>query len=280
MNPAPEEKLPERKVTYRQHPAYMARENAGMTRATIIGREGCFGSRWFHGPMCVERFTGDIEPEVVRDGQWRIVVWQTLARTDRPKGWLRGFPGMSVGLTGYAPMPDDGEYSRRWSPHARRQLAKWRKSGWVIREISYDEYVEGYARSGQDVVLRAMFSSILRSKIRTHPGLVRMYGAAPSADPAARIEAAFASNDVPETSESLHMLSYICPSAFDSGAGVGLMDHWFRTAGGRGVSYFDFGIFWKKGDPRSWKGFSRFKSQFGVRFFRYPTPLMRFTRGK
>jgi len=270
--------IPDRKITYRSHPGYMARENAGQTRATIIGHDGCYGSRWFHGPMCFERFTSDEEPTITKDGQWRLVVWQTLKRMDRPAGWWRGTPGMSIGMTGYAPVPQSGDYLAQWTPHARRHLSRWKKSKWIIREITFDEYVEGYSRSDQDIILRSLFNSLLKLRITTHPGLVRIYGAAPSAT--ARIEAGFVSTDVPETGESLHTFSFLCPAGRDVAAGTGLMDHWFAVAQARGVSWLDFGIFWRKGDPKSWKGFSRFKSQFGTRFLEYPTPLMRFVSGK
>ena len=268
---------PEREVTYRMHPAYMARENSGMAKAKIIGREGCWGSRWYHGPLCFERFTGDVEPEVVKDGIWRLMVWQRVHRTDRPKGWMRGFRGMSIGMTGYAPLPQTGDPCALWSTHAKRHLKTWRKSGWIIREIGYDEFMQGYARSNQDVVLRSLFGAVLKSKIASHPGLVRIHGAAPSAD--ARIEAAFAMVDVPETGESLHAFSYLCPAARPVDAGTGLMEHWYAGAQQRGVRWMDFGIFWRKGEPSSWKGYSRFKMQFGTRPVEYSAPLMRFVRG-
>jgi hypothetical protein len=267
-----------RPITYREHPAYLTRESDGLPRTAIVGRDGCWGSRWFHGPLCFERFTSDREPEIPRDGQARFITWQTISRTDRPRGWWRGFPGMSIGLTGYAAVPQDGPIDRDWTAHARRHLKRWRASGWSVREIPLEDYRDAYSGSSQDVILRTMFGSILNGKLKGHQGLARIYGA--SAAPGGPVEAGFISIDAPETSESLHLMSFIRPAAEASSAGTGLMAHWFDVARERGTKYLDFGIFWQKGDPRSWKGFSRFKSQFGIRFVRYPTPLVRIVSGR
>lgn len=267
-----------RPFTYRQHPAYLKRESDGQARTTLRGLDGCWGTRWFHGPLCFERFTSDQEPELPRDGQTRFITWQTITRTDRPKGWWRGFPGMSIGRTGYAVVPETGPIDAAWSAHARRHYKKWLASGWSIREIPLEDYRQAYSGSSQDALLRAMFGAILSGKLKGHAGLARLYGAAPS--PEAPIEAGFISIDSPETSESLHLMSFIRPAAEQVSAGTGLMAHWFDVARAQNVKYLDFGIFWRPGDPRSWKGFSRFKAQFGIKFVEYPVPLIRIVSGR
>ncbi len=265
----------ERTLTYREHPAYLLRECGGSARSSLVGEDGCFGMRWFHGPLCFERFTSEREPTIVLDGQRRLTVWQTIARADRPTGWWRGLPKMSIGLTGYAAIHKDGSYEREWSSHARRHLARWRRdSSWTVHSLSVEEYLAAYGRSTQDPILRLMFSNILKEKIRTHVGLVRIIGA--SRDGGAP-EAGFVCVDVPETGESLHLMSFICRSARTTSVAIGLMDHWFVTSAAAGIRFLDFGLFWQKGDPRDWKGFSRFKSQLGVRYLRFPTPLMKLT---
>lgn len=270
--------MEDRKFSYRGHPAYLLRECGAASRASVVGAPGCVGMRWFHGPICIERYTSDRQPALAPDGQGRLAVWQTIRRGDRPAGWWRGFSKMSIGLTGYAPIPEDGEFERGWSSHARRHLARWRRDAtWAARPITAEEYLAAYAHSTQDLVLRLMFGRILKEKLRTHPGLVRIYGAAKDGG---AIEAGFVCVDVPETEESLHLMSFIRPSARGSSAAVGLMERWYRTSAEQGLRWLDFGLFWQKGDPRSWKGFSRFKAQFGIRYLRYPTPLMRLYGGR
>ncbi len=260
----------ERTISYREHPAYILRESGESSGSSLVGEHGSFGMRWFHGPLCFERYTSDQEPVLHHDGQRKLVVWQPIHRVDRPKGWWPGLPKMSIGLTGYAVLHP--EYERDWSSHARRHLARWRRdTEWNVREITAEEYIAAYARSTQDIILRVMFSAILKSKIRTHEGRVRIMGATRRGG----VEAGFVCVDVPETGESLHLMSFICASARSSPVAVGLMEYWCRSSFAQGIRFLDFGLFWQKGDPRDWKGFSRFKSQFGVHFVKYPTPFMR-----
>jgi hypothetical protein len=56
------------------------------------------------------------------------------------------------------------------------------------------------------------------------------------------------------------------------------MDEWVQHGVRTGLKYLDFDCFYYKGDPKDWRGFSKFKSQFGIHFIVYPNPLMRFVR--
>jgi len=57
---------------------------------------------------------------------------------------------------------------------------------------------------------------------------------------------------------------------------TGLFDHWFKDSLAQNTAFIDFGNFWKKGDPRSWKGFSIFKAKFGPTYFFYKPKLYKF----
>lgn len=81
--------------------------------------------------------------------------------------------------------------------------------------------------------------------------------------------------DVPEASLSIHHMAFYLPTAEHYSANVGLIDAWFRHGIERRLRFLDFDAFYAPGDPRSWRGFSRFKSQFGTRFIRYPNPLVK-----
>ena len=270
----------DRPETYRAHPAFIAREMSARTGGALVGASGCYGMRWTVGPLMVERYTGDAVPQLTEDGRQRLVLWQPLQPDgSRTAGWWPSPKSAGVGMTGYATRnPDDSPYAR-WSENTKRQAKKFARSGWVIRDVTVDEFLRHYERCiHQGTTVRQVNEAVIRSKLAAHGDRVRLVGAAPSVD--ARIEAAFMSCDVPETAESLHVCSYICPDALDVGAGSGLMDHWFHTRRERGIRFFDFGMFWRPGDPAAWKGLSRFKSQFGTRLAEYPRPMFRWYRGK
>jgi hypothetical protein len=261
----------ERVRTYRGDPEYLRRDCVRGSGTEVVRAGAAWGTRWRHAFLRFERHTSDAEPVPDPDAPFRLVVWQPSGPTVRPKGWMRGTRAMGIGLTGYAVLKDD--YEKSWPSHARRHLAHWRKQvGWEIVECDASAFLDAYRRSTQDAVLRLMFSSVLKEKVAGHGERVRLT----VARHAGRDLAGFACVDVPETGESLHLLSFIQPDAREASAGMGLMDQWFRTAAARGIRYLDFGIFWRKGDPASWKGFSRFKGQFVGRYVDYPAPFLRF----
>ncbi len=87
--------------------------------------------------------------------------------------------------------------------------------------------------------------------------------------------AGFVCHDIPEAKQSRHLMSFIHPTAKSTPIGVGLMDEWFKYAIAQGFAFLDFGVFWMPGDPESWKGFSRFKGQFGITYVEYPRARLR-----
>ena len=111
---------------------------------------------------------------------------------------------------------------------------------------------------------------------RAHGDLFHLYGVV-SLDTGELI-AGLAVLDVPEIRVSIHVTGFILPIARHTPAGVGLINHWFCESQSRGIRFCDFDGFFAPGDPISWKGFSRFKSQFGVRFVAYPDPFWRIAR--
>ena len=56
---------------------------------------------------------------------------------------------------------------------------------------------------------------------------------------------------------------------------IALFEHVFKRAQILGMAYIDMGVFWKKGEPSSWKGFSAFKSKFGTQIVDSPPVAIR-----
>jgi hypothetical protein len=261
----------ERPRTYRADPDFLGRECATNAGSSVVRSGDAWGTRWKHGPFRFERYTGDAEPVLGSSAPLRLVIWQPERHVAKPKGWMTALRGMSIGRTGYAAVTEG--YARALPSHARRHLAHWRRQrGWDVGECDLGPFLDAYRRSTQDAILRTMFAAIAREKVAGHGDRVRFFAARREGE----IMAGFACVDIPETAESLHLMSFIRPAARDASAGIGLMDHWFATASGRGIRWLDFGLFWRPGEPRSWKGFSRFKSQFVTKYVDYPTPYMRF----
>ncbi len=266
--------LPEGYAPYRSCKEYILREASATPRFTLAGREDYRGFGWSHGPLRFERFFADVEPPRDPGGPLRATIWQRLTRKDAPLGWLPLTEDMGLRMTGFATLDDAPE--RAWSAHARRHAAKWRKlvaSG--AREIvplTLEEYLAAYAKADQDPIIKLAYPGLIRTEARAHGGLLRFIG---SRRPGGPVDAGFAFLHVPEARQSLHVSAFIKGDAKADSAATGLIAAWFEECRRAGVRFLDFGFFWAPGDPRDWRGFSRFKSQFGVRLLRYPRPLAR-----
>ncbi len=268
--------LPDGYKSYLSHPAYIAREAGTQKGFQLVGTDACPGVAWKYGPMRFERYVGDIEPAYDADGPLRLVTWQCVNRNDVPPGWKHTRMVMTTSRTGFAVVDGAQDYHKRWSSHAQRHRKAWLKEslGWEIVPITVDEYIAAYKRSKQDAFLKFLFSNLLREKVRGHGALVTIVGARRTA-PHAPTEAGFAFVNVPETHQSIHLMSFHGEAAKAHHVGVGLMDYWFQYAAGHDIRFLEFGNFWTPGEPTSWKGFTRFKAQFGLQFTDYPGPLAR-----
>lgn len=267
--------LPDGFVPHLSHRAYLTRETGAQKGFRILGDAATpAGVTWSYGPIRFERYVGDDEPPASNDGPLRLVTWQRVMRKDAPPGWKESRFVMRTSRTGFATVTGDDAYAKTWSSHAQRHRKHWLKQDWEIVPITVDEYLAAYKRSSMDKFLKFLFSNLLQQKIKGHGAHVHIVGAKRKGAHMPT-EAGFAFIDVPEVSQSIHLMSFHTDEAKKVSAGVGLMDYWFQHARAHAIRFLDFGCFWTPGEPTSWKGFSQFKGQFGLQFIDYPRPLAR-----
>lgn len=273
VNNAP---LPEGYASYLSNPGYLGREVKTQAGFQLVGTPEATGVAWKYGPLRFERYVGDGEPPYDPTGPLRLVTWQCVNRDVIPDGWKPTRLVMATSRTGFAEIDGSPDYAKRWSSHAQRHRKQWLKQSadWEIVPITVDEYITAYKRSTQDKFLKFLFSNMLREKARGHGANVHIVGARKKI-PHSPTEAGFAYVDVPETKQSIHLMSFHNDYAKKCSVGTGLMDYWFAQAPQSGTRFLEFGCFWTPGEPNSWKGFTQFKSQFGLHFTDYPRPLAR-----
>lgn len=269
--------LPTGYVQFRQDEAYLKRQASVLKQATLLGQKNCYGFRWKRGPLWFEHYVSDEEP-VIREGPSRVLIWQPVTKVDRPRGWWRMPVQTNQRQTGFAEIRDPEKYWESWSAHAERHRGRWLKEDrFTIEETDFATFLPAYRRLKKLWWLKNDFIRILEKKVRAHGSLVHFFVARERSDKT--IRAGFAFLVIPESSQSVHLLSFIQPEAQHSSVGTGLMDEWFKFCIAHQIRFLDFDIFWAPGEPREWKGFSRFKSQFVTHFIRYPNPLVRWVRG-
>lgn len=256
---------------------FMQREFSPLRRTRAIGTAAAPGFLRALPGFDFLHFLGDTPPtERPPKTRARFTVWQPIRRTDVPEGWIRWPVSGHRRLTGFAQIPPGDEpYDLDWSEHAKRHLKRWKKqTAHAIRDADLDTYLAAFARCGKPKGLIARFREELRRKEQAHPGQLRLRVAEPIGGGA--IIAGFATLWIPEIQQTFHVTSFITPEGRETAAAFGLVDDAFRIAQARGDRTLEFDAFYLPGDPRSWKGFTRFKEQFGVHYIRWPKPLARF----
>lgn len=244
----------------------------------VVNKGKVWGSRNDLGPIRFERYITDEEPEIFPDDKFRMIIWQPLTRGDKPNEWRRSWDQLGVKRNGFAEIKHPEKYWEDWEPHGQRHRTKWlavKDVKWEIYEPTLEEFITAYKKIKFDGILRGAFIDILKKKVQKHGKLVHLFGAR---KPGGKLEAGFACVDVPEGNQSFHCISFHSDVAREDSVGTGLMDEWFKRSISKGYRFLDFCVFWAPGEDKKWKGFSRFKSQFGVQFIDYPKPLIKFVK--
>ncbi len=256
----------------------------------ICAREGVganpAGVRWSLWPFTFEEYYGDQEPDMAaaRTGALarnRIVTWKRVQRTDAPAGW-RAFSQKTWRIDGAAPLAAGEDYTARWHKNARRDLrlfAEARASGRCsVEQVNFDDYAAAYrqsliaARAGT-FRLHDLGKKLAHPLTRDNTELLAVR------DQSGALVAGSAVIYSPTHRLSTHVAPFMTEGARELYAATGLVDYWFAETARRGYRYAVTTSFWMPGKPKSWKGFSEFKSHFGYAFVEYPPILYRFVRG-
>lgn len=273
------DRLPHGYERYMANRFYLEREFGTWSRYQVMHSGEATGVRQALGPGLVEFYRGDREPVLLSETRGRLVFWYPTTRLDRLKDWYR-FPLQNDRRkTGFAVVEPGEFYWKSWSSQAQRHRADWFKQDrFVLVKPDFSEYAQAYARCHLDRDLVKSFTHSIERKMRSHAGLVRLYGIRDRQTGA--LVAGLTTLDIPEIQQSMHVTSFLLDEARKTPSGVALIEAWFSEGQARGVRFFEFDGFWAPGDPVSWKGYSQFKAQFNIHFIVYPKPLMRFVAAR
>lgn len=271
--------LPLEYRSHKQSAIYLNGECYGSSNKYVVGKEGCLGLRWKVGPVWIESYESDIEPEITPFHAPRMVIWQPLTRQERIKTWRRSFIQMNTRCTGFTEVGSSDGYWKSWSSHAERHRKRWlREDRFGIESASLEEFCVSYRAASKLVFLKKLFITLIKNHYTVHPNLLHSFVARDLKTK--KVVAGLAVLDLPDTSQSYHMISFIHPKIKNTSVGVGLIDFWFRHALENSFRFLNFGAFWVPGEPLSWKGFSKFKKQFGVNLINRPNPMFRIILGQ
>ncbi len=233
------------------------------------------GRSWGWWPLYMEEYISDTEPVITEDHPQRapicIIRWQRLTRTDIPQNW-RQLSNKVFHIEGFADLHGKVEYPKYWSESLRRGYREWREfenNGCTIVLLTYTEFKEAYNLS--PVAKRTKSESIQSTKEMLEHGSpdIQLWGVCHEG----KIIAGLSIINSPSTKASYYMCGFIQEKTQEIPAMIGLMHHWHVESASQGFRFLHFGYFWCPGRPTGWRGFSNFKSKFGLTYINYSPSL-------
>lgn len=244
---------------------------------SLVGDTECHGLAWKILGIHFESYISDVEPKI-NPGGWRLIMWQRITRTDQPKGWHRFILSSAMADMGYAEITDTKNYWQNWAGDAKRNRKRFMHDDrFVIEKTSYEKYIEAYKKIKELRSIMPRFLKRLEKKENIFSKHIDYVLAREKST--GNIFAGLATLDLPSISQSIHHGAFVDHRMPHSSAGTGLVDHWFQSCIKKNIKYLNFGVFWSPGQPKSWKGFSNFKKQFGIHMIKFPKVLFKITNG-
>lgn len=271
------EALPEGYQPFRCSKNYLQYLVEHDSNQSIIGEYPALGIRRTLGPFTIDRYFGDDEPLLSTKGPMRLEIWQRVQLMHPKQRWRESYSRLSALMTGFVDLSIQTPLDA-WSAHAKRQLKRWlaQSDQWRVVPLSTGEYIRACYDTKDKRVMEYMRESTIRNLSKSYGSALHCVGIRSVTDDTASVRAGFVSLDIPELSQSVHITSFVDRDGKNEPFSIGLVYHWFIESQKKGIRFLDFDLFYSPGNPESWMGFSRFKSQFGTRYLRYPKTLFRF----
>jgi hypothetical protein len=269
--------LPEGFTVPQQSPAFLTSPLDKTHPWELVGKTGNLGLRWHHGPCWFERYYSDEEPVLDYTMHSRLVIWQPVTRLSQPQDWHRWWFCLPPLQHGFTVLDGREDYWKDWSAHAQRHRKDWLKqSRFEIEEVAFEEFCGAYNDSGKLPGYRAAFIKQLNSHISTDPEHVHLFAVRDKEKN--RLVAGLAVQDIPDLSQSEHVIAFYHPDYHKTPVNYGLIEHWHRHGLKNHLRFLHFGLVWTLGDPLDWRGYSKFKRQFNLFLLKYPKTFVRIAR--
>lgn len=276
--PAPmEDPIPQGLTHYHQWPEYnMAAEFPADVQPVNIGSSP-IGVRWNNWPFDTELYISDEEPKLQSYKKWRLLQWQRISHTEKPKGWWQ--PSKESYKREAFVELTSAPYWEKWSASTRQYRNRWRDkllgSMYSITSCEFSEFKQAYEESLVAKRIGMEEFDILERKWHDPATRPFLSLAVVRELQSGTIAAGMALLHSPTCKSEYYQTGFVRPAFAKEHLMVGLMDYWFQHARARGTRFLALGHLWKKGNDVGKKGYSDFKLQFAPIKILFPPMLVR-----
>lgn len=243
---------------------------------SVVGNEGLLGRRYTVGPLCVEYYTGDKEPELSTWRGFRFVIWNPVSRLDVPPSWFHLPLKSDHSVSAFLNIQNCDTYFKTWKRVFRNYYHRWsQQSEYIIKEVGVDEYVEQYSQYAIPKKFISRNVELIKSHSFVSGNSVHFYVL--KYKEKNEIVAGIAVIDYFSVYQSYYIAAFTRKDISPKEAGLWLCNYWMNESSKRGLSYANLGVIFTEGQPESWKGFSEFKMKFNPQFIVLQQELVRFT---
>jgi len=245
--------------------------------------------RWSLWPLTFEQHWGDQEPDIAATSAGtlarnRIAYWRPLHSIEQTStGWKRS-KEKYFRIDGYQKLANGEDFTKRWDKEARRDLRQWQEhyanKTHEIAEVTQGVYDAAYRTSliAKRLDLERLHNLNRKLSVPACRTNAKLYVVRNKST--GNIVGGSAILFSPTYKSATHFAPFISEEGRHVRAATALVYHWFEEARTTGCPHVLTTNFWVTGKPKSWKGFSLFKSRFGWDYVTYPPAYWRFVRGK
>lgn len=267
-----EKTLPTSFIDMRQSETFL---RGSFKKGELLLQKGSIGMRNVFGYFAFEYYTGDNEPKLNSFKGFRLVIWDRVTSDYIPKGWRQMIPGFRLSTVVISDLLSD-EYWKSWSETARRYRNQWEsQTEYEIGDLDLETFVSYYMKLGLPKETRGLSMDALARRIKLNKDSIRIISLTNKVDK--KIVAGMVFIDDKNISQSYYLTAFMDKNTAPAQTGLWLINNWFINCKKNGIRFANFGPVWTPGQPKSWKGFTEFKSHFRPITLRYKRPLFRFT---
>ena len=239
-----------------------------------LSKDNIWGQRFNWRLFYIDIYHSQSMPTIQKIKGLQIIIWHPISKTAKINGWHRNLFIKSGSQNGFVKLTPN--YWQDWDHHAKRHRNDWLKSldHYEIQKVTIDEFETEYHKSKKlNGFLRKAFLKSVKIHMAKSPCIVNCTLVKDKSTNS--YIAGLITTDYPDISQSIHTIAFMRKEAKNTPAGYGVIIDWYENCLKTNINWINWGLLWKPGDPKDWRGYTKFKLQFKPYLIIFPRPYIK-----